>query len=72
MEEVEADLNILREGFKLIRSELNYHKSLPNPPPPKDRFISVMEEFLLVSAYNFSELEDVVVEMKQTVSDLIG
>lgn len=70
MEEVEADLNILRDGFKLIKSELNYHKSLPTPPPPEDRFVSVMEEFMLVSAYNFSELEDVVVEMKHAFNEV--
>ena len=70
MEEVESDLNILRNGLKLINNELKYHKSLMTPPLRGDRFVSVMEDFMTVSAYNFSELEDMVTDMKQAVSDL--
>ncbi|KAK2146064.1 hypothetical protein LSH36_635g01003 [Paralvinella palmiformis] len=70
MEEVESDLNILRNGLKLINNELKYHKSLMTPPLRGDRFVSVMEDFMTVSAYNFSELEDMVTDMKQAFSEV--
>ena len=48
--------------------EIQYRKKQGYASSLEDKFISVMSDFLSVAAYNFSELEEQVAEMKERVS----
>ena len=69
MTELDAEVGVLRVGLKDIEKELTYYqkKAICNDGR-KDKFVSVMNDFVTVAAYNFSELEEQVIEMKQRVS----
>ena len=68
MSELDAEIGVLRMGLKDIEKELSYFqkKAVVNDGR-KDKFTTVMSDFVTVAAYNFSDLEDQVVEMKQKV-----
>ena len=66
--ELESELGNMRVGLKDIDRELKYQRSRTEPAPKGDRFVNVMADFMAVSAYNFSDLEDLVIEMKEKVT----
>ena len=66
--ELESEINVLRTGLKDIEKELEHHRNLPSQYDGKpDKFVTVMKNFVTVAAYNFSELEDSLKEMKTKV-----
>ena len=68
MTELDAEVGVLRLGLKDIEKELTYFQKKSICDGRKDKFVSVMNDFVTVAAYNFSELEEQVTEMKQRVS----
>lgn len=69
MTELDAEVGVLRTGLKDIEKELSYfEKKAIASDRRKDKFVSVMSDFVTVAAYNFSELEENVVDMKQKAS----
>lgn len=68
MTELDAELAVLRSGLREIDTELAYHKNKPNVNgTSRDKFVTVMSDFTSIAAYNFSELEDQLVDMKTKV-----
>ena len=66
---MESEVNVLRTGLKDIEKELDHHKNLPSQMDGRpDKFVTVMKNFVTVAAYNFSELEDSLKEMKTKVT----
>ncbi|XP_029633402.1 disheveled-associated activator of morphogenesis 1 isoform X3 [Octopus sinensis] len=61
--ELEKDLAFIRKGLSDIEKELDFLRS--HNTDSRDKFISVMTDFITVAAYNFSELEESYAEMKQ-------
>ncbi|XP_014786070.1 disheveled-associated activator of morphogenesis 2 [Octopus bimaculoides] len=61
--ELEKDLAFIRKGLSDIEKELEFLRS--HNTDSRDKFISVMTDFITVAAYNFSELEESYAEMKQ-------
>ncbi len=60
---------MLRTGLQDIEKELEHHRKLAAPPGSRpDKFVTVMKNFVTVAAYNFSELEDSLKEMKSKVN----
>jgi dishevelled associated activator of morphogenesis len=59
-------MRVLRNGLKDIEKEVEYQKasSLSQRYP---KFITVMNDFLSVASYNFSELDDQFNEAKNKV-----
>ena len=69
MGELESEMGVLRVGLKDIEKELDFTKKKGIADGiHQDKFVSVMRDFITVAAYNFSELEDQMKEMKQKVS----
>ncbi len=62
---------MLRTGLRDIEKELEHHRHLPGGGDATggrpDKFVTVMKNFVTVAAYNFSELEDALKEMKTKV-----
>lgn len=50
---------------------MKYRKKQGFGNSPSDKFVSVMSDFLSVAAYNFSEVEEHVTEMRERVGDLV-
>ena len=67
MTELEAEVNILRTGMKEIEKEIQ-HRKKQLASSAQDKFVSVMSDFTSVATYNFSEVEEQLVEMKERVS----
>ncbi|XP_023932602.1 disheveled-associated activator of morphogenesis 2-like [Lingula anatina] len=63
MPELEKDIQILKSGLKEIEKEIEFHRH--RQLEPDDKFVSVMSDFITVAAYNYSELDDLVSEMRQ-------
>ncbi|XP_029098749.1 disheveled-associated activator of morphogenesis 2 isoform X1 [Monodon monoceros] len=54
--ELEKEVGNLRRGLRAVEVELEYQKR--QAWDPKDRFVPVMSDFITVSSFSFSELED--------------
>ncbi|XP_026982953.1 disheveled-associated activator of morphogenesis 2 [Sagmatias obliquidens] len=54
--ELEKEVGNLRRGLRAVEVELDYQKR--QAWDPKDRFVPVMSDFITVSSFSFSELED--------------
>ncbi|XP_023932817.1 disheveled-associated activator of morphogenesis 1-A-like [Lingula anatina] len=63
MPELEKDIQILKSGLREIEKEIEFHRH--RQLEPDDKFVSVMSDFITVAAYNYSELDDLVSEMRQ-------
>lgn len=63
--DLEMDMNVLKSGLQEIEKEVEYHRSKGGNTSSADKFVSVMHDFVSVAAYNFSELEDQMAEMRE-------
>ncbi|XP_059966905.1 disheveled-associated activator of morphogenesis 2 [Mesoplodon densirostris] len=54
--ELEKEVGNLRRGLRAVEVELEYQKR--QAWDPNDRFVPVMSDFITVSSFSFSELED--------------
>lgn len=61
--ELDKDLLFVKKGLSEIEKELEYLRSRNRDS--RDKFVPVMTDFITVATYNFSEVEEAYVEMKQ-------
>lgn len=54
--ELEKEVSILRRGLRAVEVELEYQRHQARDP--NDKFVPVMSDFITVSSFSFSELED--------------
>eukprot|EP00062_Callorhinchus_milii_P025035 gi/632985578/ref/XP_007909761.1/ PREDICTED: disheveled-associated activator of morphogenesis 2-like [Callorhinchus milii] len=60
--ELDKEMNHLKNGLKALEDELDYQKG--HVRDPRDRFVSVMNDFITVASFSFSEMEDLLSEAK--------
>ncbi|KAM9355334.1 disheveled-associated activator of morphogenesis 1-like [Pholidichthys leucotaenia] len=63
MAELEKDISSLRSGLKSVEAELQYQQAQASRGP-KDRFIPMVSEFIIVASFSFSEVEESLTEAK--------
>ncbi|XP_006994462.1 disheveled-associated activator of morphogenesis 2 isoform X1 [Peromyscus maniculatus bairdii] len=54
--ELEKEVGNLKRGLRAVEVELEYQRHQPRDP--NDKFVPVMSDFITVSSFSFSELED--------------
>ncbi|XP_036023159.1 disheveled-associated activator of morphogenesis 2 isoform X3 [Onychomys torridus] len=54
--ELEKEVGTLKRGLRAVEVELEYQRHQPRDP--NDKFVPVMSDFITVSSFSFSELED--------------
>ncbi|XP_004673504.1 PREDICTED: disheveled-associated activator of morphogenesis 2 isoform X2 [Condylura cristata] len=64
--ELEKEVGNLRRGLRAVEVELDYQKRQVREP--NDKFVPVMSDFITVSSFSFSELEDQLNEAKDKFS----
>lgn len=64
MTELEKDIGNLRSGLRLVEAELQYQQS-QSSQGPVDKFIPVVSQFITVSTFSFSEVEESLNEAKE-------
>ncbi|KAK2496245.1 hypothetical protein MC885_004339 [Smutsia gigantea] len=64
--ELEKEVGNLRRGLRAVEVELEYQKRQVREP--NDKFVPVMSDFITVSSFSFSELEDQLSEAKDKFS----
>ena len=52
------------------KQEIDYHRNKTNVNLQRDKFVSIMSDFISVATYNFSELEDLFNDMKDKVKKI--
>ncbi|KAK2091830.1 Disheveled-associated activator of morphogenesis 1 [Saguinus oedipus] len=60
--ELDKEISTLRSGLKAVETELEYQKS--QPPQPREKFVSVISQFITVPSFIFSDVEDLLAEAK--------
>ncbi|XP_047588826.1 disheveled-associated activator of morphogenesis 2 isoform X1 [Lutra lutra] len=64
--ELEKEVGNLRRGLRAVEVELEYQKRQAREP--NDKFVPVMSDFITVSSFSFSELEDQLNEARDKFS----
>uniref|UniRef100_A0A8C4KZ85 Dishevelled associated activator of morphogenesis 2 n=1 Tax=Equus asinus asinus TaxID=83772 RepID=A0A8C4KZ85_EQUAS len=64
--ELEKEVGNLRRGLRAVEVELEYQKRQMRDP--NDKFVPVMSDFITVSSFSFSELEDQLSEARDKFS----
>ncbi|KAM7135382.1 disheveled-associated activator of morphogenesis 2 isoform 4-T6 [Molossus nigricans] len=64
--ELEKEVGNLRKGLRAVEVELEYQKRRVREP--NDKFVPVMSDFITVSSFSFSELEDQLNEAREKFS----
>nr|KAF6504563.1 dishevelled associated activator of morphogenesis 2 [Rousettus aegyptiacus] len=64
--ELEKEVGNLRRGLRAVEVELEYQKHQMREP--NDKFVPVMSDFITVSSFSFSELEDQLSEARDKFS----
>lgn len=64
--ELEKEVGNLRRGLRAVEVELEYQRRQVREP--NDKFVPVMSDFITVSSFSFSELEDQLSEAKDKFS----
>lgn len=64
--ELEKEVGILRRGLRAVEVELEYQRQQARDP--NDKFVPVMSDFITVSSFSFSELEDQLNEARDKFS----
>ncbi|XP_022281727.1 disheveled-associated activator of morphogenesis 2 isoform X2 [Canis lupus familiaris] len=64
--ELEKEVGNLRRGLRAVEVELEYQKRQVREP--NDKFVPVMSDFITVSSFSFSELEDQLNEAREKFS----
>ncbi|XP_036271242.1 disheveled-associated activator of morphogenesis 2 isoform X1 [Pipistrellus kuhlii] len=64
--ELEKEISSLRKGLREVEMELEYQKRQAREP--NDKFVPVMSDFITVSSFSFSELEDQLSEARDKFS----
>ncbi|XP_004424237.1 PREDICTED: disheveled-associated activator of morphogenesis 2 isoform X2 [Ceratotherium simum simum] len=64
--ELEKEVGNLRRGLRAVEVELEYQKRQVREP--NDKFVPVMSDFITVSSFSFSELEDQLSEARDKFS----
>ncbi|KAF5929683.1 hypothetical protein HPG69_002406 [Diceros bicornis minor] len=64
--ELEKEVGNLRRGLRAVEVELEYQKHQVREP--NDKFVPVMSDFITVSSFSFSELEDQLSEARDKFS----
>ncbi|XP_036104265.1 disheveled-associated activator of morphogenesis 2 isoform X1 [Molossus molossus] len=64
--ELEKEVGNLRKGLRAVEVELEYQKRRVREP--NDKFVPVMSDFITVSSFSFSELEDQLNEARDKFS----
>ncbi|XP_028016975.2 disheveled-associated activator of morphogenesis 2 isoform X2 [Eptesicus fuscus] len=64
--ELEKEIGNLRKGLRAVEVELEYQKRQAREP--NDKFVPVMSDFITVSSFSFSELEDQLSEARDKFS----
>nr|XP_055185749.1 disheveled-associated activator of morphogenesis 2 isoform X2 [Nyctereutes procyonoides] len=64
--ELEKEVGNLRRGLRAVEVELEYQKRQAREP--NDKFVPVMSDFITVSSFSFSELEDQLNEAREKFS----
>ncbi|XP_040329340.1 disheveled-associated activator of morphogenesis 2 isoform X1 [Herpailurus yagouaroundi] len=64
--ELEKEVGNLRRGLRAVEVELDYQKRQAREP--NDKFVPVMSDFITVSSFSFSELEDQLNEARDKFS----
>lgn len=64
--ELEKEVGNLRKGLRAVEVELEYQKRQVREP--NDKFVPVMSDFITVSSFSFSELEDQLNEARDKFS----
>ncbi|XP_037002093.2 disheveled-associated activator of morphogenesis 2 isoform X2 [Artibeus jamaicensis] len=64
--ELEKEVGNLRKGLRAVEVELEYQKRQQREP--NDKFVPVMSDFITVSSFSFSELEDQLNEARDKFS----
>lgn len=64
--ELEKEVGNLRRGLRAVEVELEYQRRQMREP--NDKFVPVMSDFITVSSFSFSELEDQLSEAKDKFS----
>lgn len=64
--ELEKEISNLRKGLRAVEVELEYQKRQARDP--NDKFVPVMSDFITVSSFSFSELEDQLSEAREKFS----
>ncbi|XP_055993285.1 disheveled-associated activator of morphogenesis 2 isoform X2 [Sorex fumeus] len=67
--ELEKEVSNLRMGLRAVEVELEYQKHQLREP--NDRFVPVMSDFITVSSFSFSELEDQLTEARDKFSQAL-
>ncbi|XP_054995455.1 disheveled-associated activator of morphogenesis 2 isoform X1 [Sorex araneus] len=67
--ELEKEVGNLRMGLRAVEVELEYQKRQLREP--NDRFVPVMSDFITVSSFSFSELEDQLTEARDKFSQAL-
>ena len=70
MKELEKDMSMLRNGLKEVEREVEFYRGQP-VTFDGDRYLPVMKEFNAKASVRLAELEDLFIDMKARVSDLI-
>lgn len=62
--ELDKDIAVIKAGLEEIEKELEFFRNQPTPDR-RDKFVNVMNDFVSVASYNFSEVEEHRDEMLQ-------
>nr|XP_045011918.1 disheveled-associated activator of morphogenesis 2 isoform X2 [Jaculus jaculus] len=68
--ELEKEVGNLRKGLRAVEVELEYQRHQVRDP--NDKFVPVMSDFITVSSFSFSELEDQLNEAKDKFAKALG
>ncbi|XP_049621280.1 disheveled-associated activator of morphogenesis 2 [Suncus etruscus] len=69
LSELEKEVSNLKMGLRAVEMELEYQKCQLREP--NDKFVPVMSDFITVSSFSFSELEDQLTEARNKFSQAL-
>ncbi|UYV69042.1 DAAM2 [Cordylochernes scorpioides] len=63
MLELSKEIQSLKTGLQEVQREMEFHRGQPSPPPG-DKFLAVMKDFMTGATYRLSDLDDSFHDMK--------